>query len=142
MERRWLQLLRACLFLCLLAGCRDDGRLRTYPINGKVVFEDGQPLKGGSVICLCESGEHALSARGEINEDGTFTLGTYDTDDGAIAGLHQVAIDPPIPVDFNPDAGPARRVIADRFRDPTTSQLSFEVSGEGEQDVTLTVSKD
>lgn len=141
MGRRLLRTFSVCLFLLFMSGCRDDGRLRTYPVNGKVVFEDGQPLRGGSVICLCESGEHALSARGNIGEDGTFTLGTYDVDDGAIAGQHLVAIDPPIADDFNPDAGPAPRVIADRFRDQTTSELSFEINGEGTQDVTLTVSK-
>lgn len=135
-----------CVWLaavCLsLTGCKpDDGRLPTYQVSGKVLFADGTPLQGGSVICLSDSETVALSARGNIGKDGTFTLGTYEQADGAIAGRHLVAIDPPLPAEFNPDAGPAPRVIHRRFQQHDTSGLEFSVSESDTNEVLLEVSK-
>ena len=127
--------------LVSLTGCGDDGRVPTYEVQGKVVFKDGSPLQGGSVICLSDSTEHSMSARGNIAEDGTFTLGTYESDDGAIAGKHLVAIDPPLPTGFNPDAGPAPRVIHPRFQQHDSSGLEFVVTDDGPNEVTLEVSR-
>lgn len=122
-------------------GCQDDGRSPTYRVQGKVVFADGTPLRGGSVICLSDSETESLSARGNISEAGTFTLGTYEVDDGAIAGRHLVAIDPPLPTNFNPDAGPAPRVIHQRFQHHDTSGLAFDVVEDGPNEITLEVSR-
>ena len=130
-------------FLCLVVfvmGCGDDGRVPTYEVTGKVQFADGAPLQGGSVICLSDS-EEALSARGNIAEDGSFTLGTYEESDGAISGRHLVAIDPPLPANFNPDAGPAPKVIHSRYRTHDSSGLEFTVSEDGSNEVRLEVSK-
>ena len=124
-----------------LLGCGDDGRIPTYAVNGTVAFPDGTPLSGGSVICLSDSGGTTLSARGLIGEDGTFELGTYETDDGAIEGRHLVAIDPPLPTDFNPDAGPPPDVIHRRYRQHDTSGLVLVVSPDGPNEVTLEVAK-
>ena len=33
-----------------------------------------------------------MNARGQISRDGTFSVGTYETDDGAIEGEHKVVI--------------------------------------------------
>lgn len=132
-----------CGLLCLLAcGCADDGRLPTFDVSGKVEFPDGQPLAGGSIVCLCESGEHALCARGNIAADGTFSLGTYDVADGAIVGQHRVAIDPPFPDDYNPDAGPPPKVIHERFQDYATSGLEFRVTDDAVNEIVLKVSRE
>ncbi len=134
----------ASLFVSCIAvfvvGCADDGRVPTYEVNGRVQFADGSPLKGGSIICLSDSDE-GLSARGAIGEDGTFALGTYEQDDGAIAGRHMVMIDPPVPQNFNPDAGPAPKVIHDRYRQHHTSGLELTVAEDEPNEVTLEVSK-
>ena len=127
--------------LVLFVGCDDDGRMKTYPVSGRVVFEDGTPLKGGTVLCMSESAETTLSARGTIAEDGSFTLGTYEGDDGAIAGSHLVAIDPPMPENYNPDDGPAPRIIHPRFQRHRSSGLMFEVTSGEPNEVTLEVSR-
>lgn len=129
------------ILILLPLGCSDNGQIPTYPVSGKVVFADGTPLPGGGLICLSDSDEASLSARGIINPDGTFTLGTYGEDDGAIAGRHLVAIDPPIPENFNPDAGPPPRVIHPRFQHHDTSGLEFTVSAEDPNEITLEVSR-
>ena len=130
------------VFCATLLGCKpNDGRLPTYPVTGKVVFADGTPLPGGSVICLSDSETNGLSARGNIGKDGSFTLGTYQESDGAVAGHHLVAIDPPLPAAFNPDAGRPPRVIHSRFQQHDTSGLEFVVSEKDTNEVTLEVSK-
>jgi len=128
------------LILALFIGCSDDGRIPTYEVVGKVQFADGTPLPGGSVICISDS-EEALSARGNIAEDGTFTLGTYASDDGAIAGRHLVAIDPPLPMNFNPDSGPSPRLIHPRFQAHDSSGLEFTVAEDAQNEISLEVSK-
>jgi hypothetical protein len=75
--------------VCVLVGCNDD-RVATYPVKGKVLFEDGSSPRFGDV----EFFEPTLkiNARGKIARDGTFVLGTYDKADGAVAGQHKVVI--------------------------------------------------
>ena len=34
--------------------------------------------------------KHKINARGKINRDGTFTVGTFTENDGAVEGKHQV----------------------------------------------------
>ena len=68
----------------LVVGCSDDGRLSTYKVTGKVVLSNGTPLKGGWI--LFESPKQGLAARGVIDTDGTFRLGTYEQSVGAVAG--------------------------------------------------------
>jgi hypothetical protein len=72
-----------------LAGC-GDARLPTYPVQGQVVFDDGRPVRTGFIEFQSE--EHGINARGSIERDGTFTLTTYETNDGAVAGSHQAVV--------------------------------------------------
>lgn len=78
----------ACSLLLLpfVLGCSD--RLRTYPVQGKVQFvEGGGPVHVGTIEL--KSLEHeGIHARGEIQNDGSFELSTYEPGDGAIAGKH------------------------------------------------------
>jgi len=77
--------------LALLPGCGED-QLPTAPVSGKVTLND-KPLTSGTVIF--ESEKHGITARGEIQSDGTYTLRTYGgkkSPDGAVLGEHKVAI--------------------------------------------------
>lgn len=75
--------------LCLVSGCGTD-RVPTYPVTGRIVFADGRPVRHGRVEV--ESREHGLTATGTIEHDGTFVLGTYTADDGAVAGTHSAIV--------------------------------------------------
>ena len=77
------------LGMALLSGC-DDGRIRTYPVTGRVQFSDGVPVRTGSIEF--KSVDFGTTAVGTIQEDGRFVLGTYSSSDGATAGKHQVVI--------------------------------------------------
>src|SRR5947209_5023568 len=68
--------------LVCCAGCGSN----TYPVEGKVVWADGSPiteLAGGMVQFESEKLTPNVSARGTIQPDGTFRIGTHNPDDGA-----------------------------------------------------------
>lgn len=73
----------------LLCGC-GESRVPAYPTRGSVSFSDGEPIRTG--IIELESIEHGTTATGRIQDDGTFVLGTYTPDDGAVAGAHRVIV--------------------------------------------------
>jgi len=82
----------ACCYLLLIisfAGCNSD-QLPVHPVNGTVQFEDGSDVMFGDIEFF--NAEHRVNARGKIKRDGTFTVGTYSENDGAVAGKHQVTI--------------------------------------------------
>jgi hypothetical protein len=123
--------------LVMLAGCGDDGRIPTYPASGVVKFADGKPLVGG--VVLCES-PHGLAARAIIQEDGTFELGTYEQDDGAVAGKHRVTIQPAPSADADPDSGVKTPPAFDeRFKSFDTSGITFDVKPDGENDFKIEI---
>ncbi len=123
----------------LFVGCRGSDRLPTYKATGKITFSDGTPLEGGTI--LFEPTERVRGARGLIGTDGTFTLGTYESSDGAVAGKHVAAIIPSVPDDFDPDAGRVPRTIHQRYTHMDTSGLEFEVKPEGSNDYQITVER-
>ena len=74
------------LLLCVvIAGC-GSGQVG---LKGTVVFDDdGSPLTIGTVIFTTDT----FQARGIIDEKGTFTMGSYDTQDGLPPGTYKVGI--------------------------------------------------
>jgi hypothetical protein len=102
------------------------------------VYRDGSPatdLVGHTVSFDCA--EHHVGASGEVQADGTFRVGTFTDDDGAMAGKHKVAISaPPPPV----DAPAPLRLIDAKYGDMSTSGLEVEIK-RGDNDVTLTVER-
>jgi hypothetical protein len=73
----------ACL---LAAGC--GRRITLVPAEGRVTL-DGKPLEFGAVMVQPAAGP---AAQGKINSDGTFRLGTFKPDDGAIPGPATVRV--------------------------------------------------
>src|SRR5438067_1061279 len=73
----------AVALLCLLgaAGCGSG----LYPVRGKVTYPDGKPVTEGMVVFESKSEEARVTARGEIQSDGSFALSTHKPGDGAPA---------------------------------------------------------
>jgi hypothetical protein len=96
-QRRTLVALAGVVLLGL-AGCHATHLPKTYPVSGKVVYQDGQPVTGGMV--QFRPARHAgLTTVGEIQPDGHFALTTvYKSQrlDGAIEGKHEVTVMPAI----------------------------------------------
>ena len=108
-------------------GCSND-QVPTYPVRGRVEFPDREPIRTG--IVELQSLEAGLNARGNIARDGSFVLGTYASDDGAIAGEHRAivvqlfAVDSIQDTDIVHDHGDA---VDPKYADYATSGLTFEI---------------
>ena len=87
---RVLRLLAAVL-LCCAAGC---GQSR-YPVSGKVLFADGAPLDAGTIMgeATLEGGKTVM-VQGNIEKDGSFSLGTDKPGDGVPPGKYKLLVAP------------------------------------------------
>jgi hypothetical protein len=73
------------------AGCGESFRLpTTYPVKGKVLLPDGQPLTSGRIMLISQ--ESGLTFGGTISADGTYTVKS-GTREGAPAGNYKVRIE-------------------------------------------------
>ena len=70
-----------------LPGCGSD-RFKTATVRGKVTYK-GKPVPNGTINFMPASGP---SASGEIQRDGSYTLTTYRSGDGAAPGSYTVVI--------------------------------------------------
>ena len=89
-----------CLAVMTVAvGCGGDSgeltKVTVYPVKGSVLQADGTPLNGGRVYFVPKNG--ALTSEGTIGTDGTFTLITGNSGEGAPAGEFKVRIEPSDP---------------------------------------------
>jgi hypothetical protein len=119
-----LRLALVGLPLLVVIGC---GGKKLYPVEGKVVFPDGTPLTGGWVEFEPVEGKANVSAKGQIQKDGTYRLGTNQEGDGAIEGRHRILIVPPLPPRLE-ERGASKPLIAQRFQSFETSGLEFTVT--------------
>ena len=104
-----------------LGGCGSGPAL--FPVSGKVTYKDGKPVTAGFV--MFEPVGQKISARGEIQPDGSFQLGTYGNNDGAIEGEYKVLIAPP-PL---PEEGkPRSPAIHPKYRNLESTPLKFTVT--------------
>ena len=93
------KIIRICLLLVVVGvlGCFGSGkndkwtkdRPPTYSVKGTVTF-DGKPLADASIVFRPTVGENA--AVGRTNQQGEFTLQTFEEQDGAVAGDFQVSV--------------------------------------------------
>lgn len=70
-------------------GCGGNGGA-TEVVTGTVTFDDGSPVAGGTII-FADTQKNSSSV-GYIQEDGTYTLGTFGETDGAPQGRYKVTI--------------------------------------------------
>ena len=136
-RRDWCPLAFVACTAVLAVGCSSD-RLPTYPVTGRVVFQDGSTVRAGSIEL--KSREYGVQARGEIGDDGTFRLTTYRDDDGAVEGVHDCVVVQLVMVEELDDFKPSTEGIVDsRFGSYSTSGLECQVSPGEDNFVTLTV---
>jgi hypothetical protein len=107
--------------LCvLIVGC-GKGR---YPVHGKVIREDGVPISESMVVFESVDLTPNITARADVDPDGSFELGTTQPGDGAPAGKYRVKVTPLL---SNPDEPTRAPRFDPRFSDFKTSGLEFEV---------------
>ena len=117
----------SCLasFVLVLVGCTPSDRLPTAPVSGRVTL-DGRPLEMGSVTFVPQDGS-GRPATGSIQSDGSYRLGTYDDDDGALLGLHKISVVCREPRGLPPNDGGGRSLIPLKYSNPGTSELEYTV---------------
>ena len=97
---------------------------------------DGKPLADAAVLFMPVEG--GVPARGSTAADGSFSLSTFDRDDGALIGRHRVSVAKVTYSGFEADAdglskkldGRAIReqhLSPERYENPATSGLEAEV---------------
>lgn len=127
----------AIIVLVFVAGC-GPSRVRTYPTSGKVLFTDGQPVRSGMIEL--ESLEHKTTATGQIQQDGSFVLGTFTPTDGAAAGKHRVIVVQIIisdgTVKHTKDHG---RPVEPRYGRYESSGLTAEIQPAKQNEITITL---
>lgn len=127
--------------IALVAGCREP-RMPTYPVEGSVKFDTGEPVPSGMVE-FRPPGEGPIAC-GKLDQFGRFTLRTFATDDGAVAGKHHVVVVQHLPPQSGPKA-PAEHaehqsvLVAPEFASYATSSLSAEIKPSDENEVSLIV---
>jgi hypothetical protein len=109
--------------LLLLLGTLGCGA-RPYPVRGSVTLEDGTPVTAGMVTFETKDAEKPVTARGQIQPDGSYELSTYKPGDGVLPGVYRVAV---TPAAQSPDASVTKPAYDERFMSFATSGLEFEV---------------
>jgi hypothetical protein len=108
---------------CVGCGSRSGSGsvTSTVPVKGKVTYQ-GKPLTQGTITF--EPDDIGREAHGNISADGSFTLTTYKEGDGAVPGLHRVAVSM---------TGKGKEVVAKKFLNTSSSKVKVEVT-EGKTD--------
>lgn len=121
------------------SGCGEK-QPETYPTRGRVAFSDGKPVMLGIVELLSDDG--ALNAQGTIQPDGTFILGTFASDDGAVAGTHKAIVMQMIVSDGLPKHSMDHGDPVDPFYSSySSSPLTATVQASESNDIMLTVER-
>ncbi len=115
-----------------IAGCgRSDSlpSLQVYEVNGKVLLGDGKPLTSGWVYLVPTAGL-PLTPSAEIGPDGTFSVVTGGSGNGAPAGEYKIRIEAPqFPVDPKTKKG----IFPFKYTDEDSSGLVVTVKPEVNQ---------
>lgn len=130
----------------LFTGC--DDQFETYPITGTVKFPDGSPLSLGQIYFETRDKRYGLgvSAMGRIHEDGSFTVGTYQRDQGGappatyvvyVRGAKQGGR---VGTSVN-ERSSGEWIIHRRHRSAATSDLRAEITTEGPNHFDLIVER-
>ncbi len=122
------------LLFTLAVGCGEGYELPTAKVRGTVIL-DGEPAKNGYVTIVPAKGR---MARGTIQSDGTFVMGTYTKKDGVQLGNHPVTV-APVPVDEGVKKKD-RTPIPKKYGVVSTSGLRLEVTKDGVEDYLIELS--
>jgi len=133
-------LVAVMLFTLAPFGCqRGPVRPATAPVAGRVVTTDGKPCDGALVVFHPKAPGRSADPKpvGRAADDGSFSLTTYETADGAVPGAYGVTVVwPPkakeaqITLSGEGGGGGGDR-LAGRYGDPKEPKVSVDVPKEG-----------
>ena len=130
-SRIGLSLATVLMLALIQSGCNKG--LETYPVTGKVRFPDGRPLEGGLVIFV--SKDTGVQSRARVEHDGTFTLGTLSSEDGAVSGVQRVSVRPE---SLGPGA-PPKQPLLPKYQSASSSGIEFTVNSDAPNEFEIVV---
>jgi hypothetical protein len=113
----------------MIAGCNSSDSLpalTVYEVKGKVLLADGKPLASGWVY-LVPKGELPLTPSGRIASDGSFSVVTGGSGDGAPPGDYKIRIESP---EFRPSSKTKKSPFPFKYTDEDSSGLVVTVRAE------------
>lgn len=129
---RFAATLLSILILATAIGC-GDGRPTCIAVSGSVTYK-GKPLDCASVTFIPKG---SRPASGQTDAQGRFTLQTFSSGDGVVAGDHVVCIVKSIPDPKEKKKSPYPKMIAvtpARYATPVQSPLKAAVAAKGTND--------
>lgn len=127
MRRLLSQFVTLSVVLTTVTGCTPGEQRRpTFHVTGKVL--DGSKAVPNATVVFHPvggDGQDAVVPRGTTGADGSFTLTSYDGNDGAPAGDYRVTVVQLLA--GRPDEGPSNRLNA-KFAKPESSGLTATVN--------------
>ena len=115
-----------------LAGCGNSDslpKLQVYEVKGKVVLADGKPLSGG-LVSFVPIGELSITPSATIASDGTFSVVTGGSGEGAPTGEYKVRIEAP-GIQSNPNS--KKVLFPSKYTDEDSSGLKVTVRPQANQ---------
>jgi hypothetical protein len=118
--------------LCLLmSGCGEAAKPweKVTAVSGTLTFE-GKPIGGAEVTLIPTASDFPETVRpsGTTSADGSFTLGTYGTADGAPAGEYNASVVWFKVVDSGGSMVRGANVLPARYANPETSGIKVVVN--------------
>jgi hypothetical protein len=114
----------------MLSGCGNNVK-----VAGRVTFSDGEPLSVGRVVFENDQFQYY----GNLQKDGTFSVGVYNDGEGIPRGKYRVAIKYALAT--TPDGQPTEQLlIAEKHVNPKTSGLEYDIQ-KRTTDIDITVEK-
>jgi hypothetical protein len=116
-------------------GCGQGASQRApvVPVQGQISF-NGAAIPGAFVV-LHPQGDPTRTppARGQVRLDGTFSVTTFDANDGAVAGEYTVTVEWRRTVRVGGDVEVGPNVLPAKYSSPKTSDLHVRVAEGGGQ---------
>ena len=123
-----------CLIVAMglaMAGCGHSDSLpalEVYQVKGKLLLADGKPLSGGWIY-LVPKGDLPLTPGRPVGNDGTFSVVTGGSGEGATPGEYKLRIETP---QFQA-SGKQKPLIPQKYTDEDSSGLVVTVRAEVNQ---------
>lgn len=89
---RIINLLLLCIPAICLSGCGSSTQAKIVPVEGKIVFQDGKPLPGGTRLIFNPAAGNMGTATGITDESGTFKVVHHTGRNGAGIGKYTVQV--------------------------------------------------
>jgi hypothetical protein len=118
------------MFAFAAVACGDDeDRKPVYPVRGQL-FADGKPAAGAYALFhpASDADPRATRPHGQVDQDGTFLLSTYEANDGAPVGDYVVTLDWRKTVPGHGPRGPS--LLPPEYTTPKESPLRVTVKAE------------